>query len=217
MFDFSNEDEQKEFSYGPVPAGSVVMNRIVILDPSDSKRDPAEPLVSVASTGLRQLYIQCEVCQGGYAGVQWRQTITLPCSMQRMRMTAGQEKSARIGGAMLKAMLIAAKKPTQLKSLKQFDGLRFPVKVKLQDKPFEANNGEIYWRNEIAKVITPDMREFAEVAQKGEIINLNGAVSMAQSDHVAANTNRSAASSNSSANWKNEEEQAAKYYDTVPF
>lgn len=88
----------------------------------------------------------------------------------------GPGKIGKIGGALLKAILVSAKKSTKLQSLKQFDGLRFAVKVKLQDKGYEADNGEIYWRNEIARAVTPDMPEYAELGQKGEIINPNGAI-----------------------------------------
>lgn len=216
-FDFGNEEEQQEFSYGPVPSGSVVVVRMNVLSPAEGKQDPDDPLISVARSGLRQLYVQCEVDRGNYNGVQWRQTITLPIFMQHIRMSDGQSKSASIGGSTLKAILQAAGKPTKLQSLKTFDGVAFPVRVRIRNDGYESQNGEVYWRNEIAKVITPGTPEYSEVRQKGEIINPNGAVTGKEVRKASGNSAFSSAGPSESAGGWGHETAPAEELDSVPF
>ena len=49
-------------------------------------------------------------------------------------------------------------------------GLRFPVRVKINPKPTEKDDGRKYWNNEMACVITPDKEAYATVTHGGEII-----------------------------------------------
>ncbi len=133
--------------------------------------------MSVAQSGLRQLYCEFTVERGEYEGVHWRQNITLPVKCQNISLTAGQRKSAVIGGAMLKAILCAAgRRDSVVGGWEDFNGLKFPVKVKINDYPREKD-GVTYWQNEIALVVTPDMESYAEVRRCGELINEDGAVS----------------------------------------
>lgn len=177
-YDFSHEDDQQEYRpTGPVPAGSIVLVELHVMEPNPQYAAQDDPLVSITRNGLRQLYVECEVIDGRYRGVQWRQTLTLPAGLQRgLSMTDGQATSCRIGGAMLKAILQAANRPASVQNMKAFHGLRFPVKVKINSREQTSKTGNTYWVNEIASVITPDKQEYADVRDLRELINPDGAV-----------------------------------------
>ncbi len=177
MIDLSNEEEQKEYTpTGPVPSGSLVVVRMEVLAPEAQRQAPEDHYVSVAQSGLRQLYCQFIVDRGQYEGVHWRQNITLPVNYQKIALTAGQQKAAVIGGATLKAILSSAgKRNSVIGAWEDMTGLKFPVKVKINNYPREKD-GVTYWQNEIALVVTPDMETYAEVRQDGELINEDGAV-----------------------------------------
>lgn len=57
MLDLTNECEQREFARGPVPEGSIVMVEIEILKPNQERQAHDNPFISVASSGLRQIYL----------------------------------------------------------------------------------------------------------------------------------------------------------------
>lgn len=175
MLDFSNEGEQREFGNGPVPAGSIVLVEMEVLQPSEDRRASENPYISVAQSGLRQIYCQFAVTKGSYSGVSFRQNITLPLAGQTARLSPNQEKACTIGGATLKAICLAAKKPTKIKDVTSLSRLVFPVRVKINDRPTEKD-GRVYWNNEIAHVITPDKEAYSEVLSQGEIIAADGPV-----------------------------------------
>lgn len=174
MLDFTNEQEQTERNYGPIPAGSIV---IVKLELQDAPNNMAgnEPYIYMAKSGLLMLNFKCSVTDGDYAGVHWYQRITLPARAQRIGLDPKQETACSIGGSMLKAILQAAQKPLQINSYQAFNGLTVPAKIKIANNPYEKG-GNVYWKNEIAKIITPDMPEYMKVKQARQIINQNGAV-----------------------------------------
>ena len=177
-FDFSQEDDQQEYKpFGPVPAGSVVIVRMEILPAEGDYADPTDNLVQIGSnSGLRLIYCQFEVTKGSYAGVTWRQVITLPQGMQPNRnFSAKQLTACRIGGSLLKAILTSAAKSMNVRSLADFNGLIFPVKVKINKKSSEYQ-GQEYWKNEIASVILPDNPQYQGIRQAQEYINEKGAV-----------------------------------------
>lgn len=176
-FDLSNEEEQREFVPGPVPGGSVVMVEMEVLTPSAERQAPDDTYVSQAQTGLRQLYCQFVVAHGSYAGVRFRQNITLPVGQQKIRLTQQQERSCHIGGAMLKAICLAARKPTRLNAWQNLTGLKFPAKLKINQRPTQKEDGRTYWNNEIAFVLTPEKELYGLVAGGGEHIIENGPVS----------------------------------------
>ena len=175
MLDFSNAPDQREFGNGPVPAGSIVIVQMEVLQPHESKRAADNPYISVAQSGLRQIYCQFSVAKGSYSGVSFRQNITLPLGGQNMRLSANQEKACNIGNATLKAICLAAKKPPKINDVTSLTGLSFPVRVKINDMPTEKD-GRVYWNNEIAIVITPDKEAYGEVMRDGEIILADGPV-----------------------------------------
>ena len=175
MLDFSNAPDQREFGNGPVPAGSIVIVQMEVLQPHESKRAADNPYISVAQSGLRQIYCQFSVAKGSYSGVSFRQNITLPLGGQNMRLSANQEKACNIGNATLKAICLAAKKPPKINDVTSLTGLSFPVRVKINDRPTEKD-GRVYWNNEIAIVITPDKEAYGEVMREGEIILADGPI-----------------------------------------
>lgn len=174
MIDFTNEQEQKERNYGPVPSGSIVVVKLELQAAPESMQGE-KPFIFNARSGLLMLNLTCTVKDGDYAGVRWYQRITLPCACQKIALDPKQETACSIGGSMLKAILQAAKRPLQITSYDIFNGLVIPVKVKISNNPYVAN-GNTYWKNEIAKIITPSMPEYQEVRQSRELINYDGAV-----------------------------------------
>ena len=148
MLDFSNAPDQREFGNGPVPAGSIVIVQMEVLQPHESKRAADNPYISVAQSGLRQIYCQFSVTKGSYSGVSFRQNITLPLGGQNMRLSANQEKACNIGNATLKAICLAAKKPPKINDVTSLTGLSFPVRVKINDRPTEKD-GRVYMRRAI--------------------------------------------------------------------
>lgn len=170
MLDFSNADEQREFNNGPVPAGSIVMVEMEVLQPKEDRQARENPYISVAQSGLRQIYCQFTVSHGTYKDVSFRQNITLPLGAQTVNLSKGQEKACNIGNATLKAICLAARKPPKIQNVTSLTGLRFPVRVKINPRPSETNDGRIFWNNEIGIVITPDKESYNAVASGGEII-----------------------------------------------
>lgn len=173
---FSNEqDEQELKSYGPVPSGSVVIATTTVVPSSDPQF--SDDSINTAKSGLNQVCIKFTVAEGQYEGVSFCQFITCPAGQQNIQMTRGQETSARIGGAMFKAMLVAVKKnPANVNSYADFGNLKFPIMVGIQKKPRHGNDGRVFWNNELKKVITPSMPEFNQVRTARELINVDGAV-----------------------------------------
>lgn len=176
-FDFSQEENQSENRIpGPVPGGSIVLVRMELLEPMKEYGAPEHYLIRRTKQGLRMLYVEMKVTEGRYAGCSWRQSITLPMGMQREPLNENQQTAARIGGSTLRAILAAAGKNLRVNSLETFDGLVFPVKVRIAKDPYTTDSGEECWRNELSRVITPDMPEYERVLQAREIINENGPV-----------------------------------------
>lgn len=212
MLDFSNADDQREFAQGPVPAGSIVVVEMEVLEPKAERQTQENRFISVAQSGLRQIYCKFKVTKGTYAGVSFRQNVTLPSAAQTISLSPNQEKACNIGNAMLKAMCLAAGKPTKVRDVQGLSGMRFPVRVKINSRPSETNDGRIFWNNEIAFIITPDCEEYAKVQQAGEII-VNGPVTgggTLKNPRHAANSNQDVPS------WE-DVPPPAKNYDDVPF
>ena len=212
MLDFSNEGEQREFGNGPVPAGSIVLVEMEVLQPSEDRRARENPYISVAQSGLRQIYCQFVVTKGSYSGVSFRQNITLPLAGQTARLSPNQEKACTIGGATLKAICLAAKKPTKIKDVTSLSRLVFPVRVKINDRPTEKD-GRVYWNNEIANVITPDKEAYAEVMRQGEIILAEGPVT---GDTSRPKQQNNSSKENGGIPW-DDAPHPGDYTDEVPF
>lgn len=176
VFDFSKEEDQREYKpSGPVPAGSVVIVKMEILAPKPEYADYANPMIQVSQSGLKMIYCQFTVTKGTYADVSWRQTITLPYGMQDTNLTENQITACRIGGSLLKSILISTGKSLNVGNLAIFNGLTIPVKVKINNRPIDYE-GHTYWKNEIASVILPEDPRHQGIRQAHEYINEGGAV-----------------------------------------
>jgi hypothetical protein len=167
MLDLTNEEEQREMNYGPVPSGSVVLVELEVVKTNNPAQE--NPNIAVAHSGLRQLPLQLTVCSGTYNGVKFRQHITMPVGCQKVQLTEGQRKACNIGGATLKAICVAARKPTKMQDVTSLNGLRIPVRVGINDRPYEKD-GKVYWNNTLAFVVTPEKDHYANVFAGGEYI-----------------------------------------------
>lgn len=171
MLDFSSAEEQREFgNNGPVPSGSIVMVEMEVLQPKADRQAQENPYISVAQSGLRQIYCQFMVTHGTYQGVSFRQNITLPLGAQKVSLSPNQEKACHIGNSTLKAICLAGRISPKVNDVTSLTGLRFPVRVKINPRPTEMNDGRIFWNNEIGLVITPDKDTYSAVYSGCEII-----------------------------------------------
>lgn len=166
MLDFSKEDEQKEFNYGPVPSGSIVIIRTELISPT--KVCHFDTSLHQADSGLISLPMQFNVVKGTYEGVRFKEFITIPASYQDINLSDGQRKACMIGGAKIKAMLQAAKKPLSIRDFKDLSGLIFPAKLKVETTT--GNDGKEYSFNKISIIVTPEKKEYQKVMLCGEII-----------------------------------------------
>lgn len=179
MFDFNQEDAQKEFANGPVPAGSKVLLRLTVEKPQYESKPGS--FVSLAKSGMLALWCKLEVIQGTYEGVSWYENFWLPEGQQRASMTDGQRKACRIAGAKLRAIVEAHRridpndKTAQANSARRvhavldFSGMTFPAKLGIE-KEGREHNGKVYWNNMLSTVITPDKPDYKTIMQGGEII-----------------------------------------------
>ena len=170
MYDFSNEEEQKSFSNGPIPPQSCCFFKLSILPPKQGGTQD-DPLITVSKTGLYRLFCEMTCSMGSYEGVRFYQSFTLPAGMQKMELTAGQQKSCQIGGAQIKAMLQSAKRPLNFNRFEELQGLEFAARVRLTKEPYTASDGKQYWNNELDRVLVPQDKEYAQLLVSGEIIS----------------------------------------------
>lgn len=211
FFDLSGEGEQQEMQFGPVPGGSVVVVELEIL----KHQEEPDPYIFTAQSGLRQLSCRCHVINGTYKGVMWRQNITLPAVSQNIALTQGQQRACNIGGAQLKAICIASNRPLRMAHPREISGARFPVKVRINRRPYEKD-GKVYWNNEIAVVITPDMQEYVAIRRSGEIIVPDGPV--VGDGYNPVHTAQSQTQTDFADPFPSEQQiQAAQQVDPVPF
>jgi len=179
MLDFNGEEEQQSRNYGPVPTGSIVFLTMSVEKPTFVA--PENPYVAISKGGLRGLWVKFEVVRGTYAGCSWYENVWLPKGMQQIRLHEGQETACNMSGAKLRAIVEAhrgifpkdqspqANRQRQTSDWLDFNGMEFPCRVGINNKPHEKN-GKTYWNNLIGMVITPDKAEYAEVKKAGEII-----------------------------------------------
>lgn len=211
--DFSNEEEQREFVPGPVPGGSIVVLSMHIMEPNPEQQARDDRHIFVSKNGLRQLYCKFVVDRGTYQGVQFRQNITLPVGQQTIDLSEGQRKACNIGGAQLKAICLASKRPTKLRDVMELDGLKFPARLTINDRPTQKDDGRVFWNNRISYILTPDKDSYAQVRRDGEIIMKNGPV-------TGNDTSFSNAGQDNSSNTgfdSSPEYNDTSYMDDIPF
>lgn len=159
---------------GPIPADSMV--GVVVSVKESQFGEAVEPYIVTAKTGLRRLNLAFEVACGTYKGVKWQEGITLPAEEQNISLTAGQQKSADIGGRQLCAILDAArglhggdKSPEanakrNLRTWAEFANLKCFIKVGIQD----GRDGKKY--NCLKSVVGLSHPDYATLKEKLEII-----------------------------------------------
>ena len=214
MMDFSKEEDQKVFAIGPVPEGSMVMLRSEVL----VSRNPAPDnnFVHVSeNTQIRGLNITFHVASGQFEGVRFSEFVTLPVEAQTINLTDNQRTACRIGGAKIKAMLQAARKPLQVNSVEELHNLRFPAKLGLKKEP-HIKDGREYWNNRILAVVTPDKKEYAQLMSGREIIT-DGAITGVKPVSSASSSTVSAGASYSTSSGSAPFPSEASGMDDVPF
>lgn len=214
MMDFSKEEDQKEFAIGPVPEGSMVMLRSEVL----VSRNPApnNNFVHVSeSTQIRGLNITFHVASGQYEGVRFTEFLTLPVEAQIINLTDNQRMACRIGGTKIKAMLQAARRPLQVKSVEELNNLRFPAKLGLKKEP-HIKDGREYWNNRILAVVTPEKKEYSQLMSGREIIT-DGAITGVKPVSSASSSTVSAGASYSTSSGSAPFPSEASGMDDVPF
>lgn len=151
MLDFSQEQEQSEGVGVQIPDGSTVKVRMKLGDAGQY----AEGHQSISKTrnGLLQLVVDFEMVNCDGRDMRYER-ITLPKSLQtNPNLTQGQITACNIGGAQIKAILLACgNESCQLHNWEQLNGLEFPVMVSGE---WEESKGSWYWNNHFKKVITP--------------------------------------------------------------
>lgn len=161
MLDF-NTAEQQSTGTGAIPPDSVVPFKMTIRSPRAGKEGTVHPLFNRASTGNEYIDVEFEV-GGSFAGKKIWQNFTLH----------GSEKAAKISMRTLRAIIESARNidpndaspqaaaGRQMSDWADFNGMVFLGKVKCVVEQ-SNKDGNWYVNNEIAKVITPDMPEYAQ-------------------------------------------------------
>jgi hypothetical protein len=180
MIDLYDEESQREWKSGPVPAGSKVLLKIVLVKPKYAAWN--NEFIAVTKSGFRQLWVKLEVAAGEYEGVFWHENISLPEGEQDISLSDGQRTACRIGGACIKAIVQAARgiSPTDkndsarrqmnLADWRDLNGMEFPARVGIDDTPYTNKDGLECWSNRLGTVITPNKAEYDELMNGGEII-----------------------------------------------
>lgn len=178
--DFSREEAQKDSNYGPVPSGSRVLVRLNLERTKYPSRE--DPDLYETKNGLLQLPCKVEVVEGTYSGCSWFENITLQVGMQKGRLTEGQEKAAKAGGRLLKAILEAVRRidpadtstradsQRQVNKWSDFDGMVFPARLGINKKGYVGKDGKTYWNNSLARIVSCTDKEYNDLMRGGEFI-----------------------------------------------
>ncbi|MDR2054490.1 MAG: hypothetical protein LBQ10_01260 [Desulfovibrio sp.] len=180
MFDLNQEEAQREYARGTVPAGSKIFCRVTVEKPQYSSAD--DDYVAETKSGLLGLFCKIEVVSGEYEGVRWYENLWLPTGMQKIQLTEGQTIACNRTGSIMRAIVEAARgvmpkaaddrscRARRISAWTDIDGMEFPCVVGIGKNPFTARDGREYWNNVISRVITPDKKEYAEVKSGKEVI-----------------------------------------------
>jgi hypothetical protein len=173
FFDFSNADDQREFSGEPIPGGTIALFKVNIRRPKPEQA-AQHPMVTKSKTSAFQ-YLDCEFeCTAGtYKGRKFWQNMGVGGDG-----SDGHTKAINITRATFKAMLQAARNVVPgdnspaaqsaliIKGFEDLDGLTIPIKVGY-DKPSTQYPTP---RNVIRAVVTPDKQEYSAVMAGGEVL-----------------------------------------------
>lgn len=172
MLDF-NTAEVQSTGKGPVPPDSCVILQMELRTPKSGKQG-SHPLLCESDKGNEYLDVEFKVARGSYEGKTIWQNFTV----------TGSEQASKISMRILRAIVESARQinPNDqspqaaqgrtLSDWSDFQGMQFMAKVDAKaEKAYNSDN--VYVNNHIKKIITPDMEEYAVIAQHGEIITDN--------------------------------------------
>lgn len=172
MIDF-NTAEVQSTGKGPIPPDSCVILQMEIRNPKSNKQG-SHPLLSRSDKGNEYLDVEFKVARGSYEGKTIWQNFTV----------AGSEQASKISMRTLRAIIESARQidpndqspqaaqGRMLQDWADFQGIQFMARVDAKaEKAY--NSDDVYVNNHIKKIITPDMEEYAIIAQHGEIISDN--------------------------------------------
>lgn len=172
MLDF-NTAELQTTGKGPIPPDSCVILQMEIRNPKSNKQG-SHPLLSRSDKGNEYLDVEFKVARGSYEGKTIWQNFTV----------AGSEQASKISMRTLRAIIESARQidpndqspqaaqGRMLQDWADFQGIQFMARVDAKaEKAY--NSDDVYVNNHIKKIITPDMEEYAIIAQHGEIISDN--------------------------------------------
>jgi len=189
FFDFSNADDQREFSGEPIPGGTIALFKVnirrpkegqVVLPPQGANPEQvaahrqATALVTQSKNSPFQ-YLDCEFeCVAGtFKGRKFWQNMGVGGDG-----SDGHNKAVNITRATFKAMLQAARQimpgdnsPAAqaaliIKGFEDLDGLTIPIKVGYDTPSTQYPKA----RNVIRAVVTPDKQEYGAVMAGGEVL-----------------------------------------------
>jgi hypothetical protein len=161
MLDFNQAEQQSAGTGGAIPPESVIPFKMTIRPPKAGKEGTQHPMFSRSSKGNEYIDVEFEAL-GTYAGRKIWQNFTLFGSDQAakisMRTMRAIVESARGISATDASPQAAAGR--QLSDWADFNGMTFLAKVKCVVEKSQKD-GQYYVNNEITKIITPDMEEYA--------------------------------------------------------
>lgn len=167
MLDFSQEQDQSEGVGVQIPDGSTVKVRMKLGDAGQYAE--GHPSISKTRNGLLQLVVDLELVNCDGRDMRFER-ITLPRSLQtNPSLTQGQITACNIGGAQLKAILLACgNQAAQLQAWEQLNGLEFPVVVSGE---WEESKGSHYWNNHFKKVVTQKDESYQTVMSGTDVLS----------------------------------------------
>jgi len=171
MIDFGQSEDQKEFTSGPVPPGSIVWVKINIQAATGDKEvSTYHPLTIVSGNNPANSYmsIKFEIISGKYEGGRFFGNFTVD----------GSEAASQISFSTFKAILRAHRKiePDDerpnifaIRDWGDLDGMTFPAQVKCEESWPDGK----YINNVLTTVIVPGSKAWDTVKDGGEIITNN--------------------------------------------
>lgn len=173
FFDFSNADDQREFSGEPIPGGTIALFKVNIRRPKEGQA-ASHPLVTQSKTSAFQ-YLDCEFecVSGTLKGRKFWQNMGVGGDG-----SDGHTKAINITRATFKAMLQAARNVAPgdnspaaqaaliIKGFEDLDGLTIPIKIGYDTPSAQYPKA----RNVIRAVVTPDKQEYGAVMAGGEVL-----------------------------------------------
>ncbi|PKN07917.1 MAG: hypothetical protein CVU73_10990 [Deltaproteobacteria bacterium HGW-Deltaproteobacteria-8] len=205
FFDFSNADDQREFSGEPIPGGTIALFKVNIRRPKPEQALPmptgpqATPdaitsaaMVTRSKTSAFQ-YLDCEFecVSGTLKGRKFWQNMGVGGDG-----SDGHTKAINITRATFKAMLQAARNVAPgdnspvaqaaliIKGFHDLEGLTIPIKIGYDTPSTQYPKA----RNVIRAVVTPDKQEYGAVMAGGEVLGSEPAPSVTAAASAAPAT-----------------------------